>query len=169
MARTTDFFSSGVLASRAQLKNASEKRRMNALVPACSLPPELLLPIFKDVARETYPYPQWVQSTTHICTYWRSVALTSASLWTHILPWHDDQVYTFVSRSAFLPLKLEWGHPGRSPNLDTVSSYTNCFEYLSLWLQPMQMTNFTSKFLKMQWNSLQHLALGIPEIGRAHV
>ena len=58
----------------------------------CTLPVELLARIFQVVQfslgvpdNELLPYPAWLP-ITHVCRYWRTVALSHAQLWTSIAP-----------------------------------------------------------------------------------
>lgn len=84
--------------------------RYHNLAPICSLPPELLSRIFLWASRmepcflkkssTLWKYPsKSPESLLHVCSYWRSVALASPALWTHIdiAPHHDfnEQLFTY--------------------------------------------------------------------------
>ncbi|EIN04195.1 hypothetical protein PUNSTDRAFT_138921 [Punctularia strigosozonata HHB-11173 SS5] len=57
------------------------RRQRNTLQPISRLPPEVLLRIFVDVRKATERLsPQWIK-LTHVCSFWRDVALSSAILW----------------------------------------------------------------------------------------
>ncbi|THH04775.1 hypothetical protein EW146_g10086 [Bondarzewia mesenterica] len=75
------------------------KTRRNAFLPICRLPPEIISRIFLLIndpptrfthrpSRRISPIPTtfslgWIQ-VTHVCRYWRRVALENPSLWTRI-------------------------------------------------------------------------------------
>ncbi|KAL1940237.1 hypothetical protein VTO73DRAFT_9189 [Trametes versicolor] len=72
-----------------------------------SLPPELLQLIFEDIvyAADTVPKANGrLIDITHVCRYWRDVALHTPTLWTHIALTHSDAVKAFLKRSQELPL-----------------------------------------------------------------
>lgn len=80
------------------------------------LPPEILSLVFSFVKvryeawikRQTsfrYIKPlDWIRSTTHVCKHWRSVALSSPSLWTSGFPRGLYGIRVFLERSGNLPI-----------------------------------------------------------------
>lgn len=98
----------------------------NCQVPINSLPPEVLSTIFKQVqdARrlsessfwDPLPslHPERWFSMTHVCRYWRDVALGDPLLWTQIefvpckgLSNKWDLPFDFLKRSAAAPLDVQ--------------------------------------------------------------
>ncbi|KAI0059864.1 hypothetical protein BV25DRAFT_1787573, partial [Artomyces pyxidatus] len=79
---------------------------------------ELLVRIFHFLIHSSSPppdfwqrkiSPEWISSTTHICRYWRQVALASPALWTDIAfdlgpRWLEEM----VARSKAAPLSLSY-------------------------------------------------------------
>lgn len=95
----------------------------NDMSPIARLPPELLSAIFLAYAtsvredythswREVQPY-LWVQ-VTHVCRYWRDVALDCAVLWSWVVPVSEACTQAMLSRSRQAPLTV---------NLNTQLSY----------------------------------------------
>ncbi|GJE94039.1 F-box protein [Phanerochaete sordida] len=100
---------------------------VKAAIPATSLPPELLGRIFEehiqlckdDWDHEASPEPQppscysqigpytWIRAT-HVCRYWRDVALANPLLWSHIvLANRPDCIETLLERSQQVPLSVQ--------------------------------------------------------------
>lgn len=86
------------------------RSQANALTPACRIPAEVLVEIFKcdDLAKYTgdaciflgidRPYGLelgWIL-VTHVCRYWREVALHSQALWANIVPFNEHTVSVCV-------------------------------------------------------------------------
>lgn len=95
-------------------------RQLNALTPVGKLPPELLNRVFMFCV---YPPENRtvhnLLTTTHrltptasllcitgVCSQWRSVALNTPVLWTHIDVQNPTQLEAFISRSQSMPLSL---------------------------------------------------------------
>ncbi|KAI0059889.1 hypothetical protein BV25DRAFT_1828609 [Artomyces pyxidatus] len=92
-------------------------RSRTVSTPIAVLIPELLTQIFEHVASDQPPHRDWtrqvnlgwIHSTTHVCHYWRQVALAHPMLWTNIAfnigsKWAEEM----VSRSKTAPLYLTW-------------------------------------------------------------
>ncbi|KAJ3540384.1 hypothetical protein NMY22_g4323 [Coprinellus aureogranulatus] len=95
------------------------KNRKNALVPINRLPHEILSTIFqttKSLLKYTYPQPRnrltWVR-VSHVCRYWREVALDAASLWSYLDFPRPDPEFTrlMLQRSKNAPLTVD--HRGK--------------------------------------------------------
>ncbi|KAF5342221.1 hypothetical protein D9611_001323 [Ephemerocybe angulata] len=96
------------------------KTRHNASNPCCQLPVEILAHIFLEIAREPeYCYNPvmktvpWMQ-VTHVCSYWRAVALECRALWCSIsyavFRNGSGLVEAMLDRSGALPLSVRyWG------------------------------------------------------------
>ena len=80
--------------------------RMNAFVPACRIPTELLVEVFiwtRDMCEA--PDDSWTR-VAHVCSYWRQAALSSQKLWSSISLWTASFVNMMVSRAGNAPLHL---------------------------------------------------------------
>ncbi len=56
------------------------RQQLNRFEPILSVPPEIMVNIFSFV-RDASPHPlHWIK-VTHICTYWRKVAIHAPGLW----------------------------------------------------------------------------------------
>lgn len=97
----------------------SVRARINGLVTVNTLPPEIILQIFADIAYDHYPIVHhdrriptnlgWIRTLTHVCQHWRHIALANPSLWTNICTslgprWAQE---TF-KRSRTVPVSLLW-------------------------------------------------------------
>ncbi|KZV65881.1 hypothetical protein PENSPDRAFT_756117 [Peniophora sp. CONT] len=117
------------------------RRIRNKKTGPCSLPPEVLGEIFKCLqtlclhasyagsAKLTF-HPRWV-TVTHVCTFWRDVALSSAVLWA--TPGIDVLCYpqytrAIVSRSQKLPLHLDLSFPKAFHMIDENAGLKTWFE-----------------------------------------
>ncbi|KZV61290.1 hypothetical protein PENSPDRAFT_659025 [Peniophora sp. CONT] len=106
---------------RRALLEASRMRNMSA--GPCRLPPELLTQIFEDCQtfwepeREVYESDSeddtflsgWM-AITHVCSYWRKVALGASSLWSRpeidVLSIHPGYIPDIMSRCRGNPIEL---------------------------------------------------------------
>lgn len=95
------------------------KSSLNTLPPISKLPPEVLREIFFQ-HKALYVFPEkgattW-QSVSHVCRYWRLLALQCSSLWTSIrLSDKDKCIDEFLVRSNQLPLSVQWAvYPSKS-------------------------------------------------------
>ncbi|KDQ50877.1 hypothetical protein JAAARDRAFT_211456, partial [Jaapia argillacea MUCL 33604] len=94
-------------------------RRRNHLCPLHRLPPEILGRIFElSLPKSDFPYPrhsllsrdkisplEFLRAAfkiTSICHHWRTIALLSPSLWSHIVPAPEDCTIEMLSRSLGL-------------------------------------------------------------------
>ncbi|EIW57220.1 uncharacterized protein TRAVEDRAFT_72384 [Trametes versicolor FP-101664 SS1] len=71
-----------------------------------SIPPELLGLIFEHTAGAAAVLNCELIRITHVCRYWRDVALHSPALWSHIALMHPAAVEVFLARSQTLPLRI---------------------------------------------------------------
>ncbi|KAG6884154.1 hypothetical protein C0993_000878, partial [Termitomyces sp. T159_Od127] len=87
------------------------KRHSNALTITCQLPPEILSAIFLEVQHHEDPYPgriDWIERISHVCSHWRQVALSTASLWSNIPVMRTPWATEMISRSGDRPLKIHY-------------------------------------------------------------
>lgn len=84
--------------------------QMNACVDACSLPAEVLCKVFvqftADYAKEHYSLAQ-ILRLTHVCRYWRDVAIAFHALWTHIDYLDPAFSSVLMPRTKMAPISLE--------------------------------------------------------------
>ena len=94
----------------------SLRTRRNALVPISLLPPEILVRVFHFLVLKEYPLSRkggvgWIR-VTHVCRYWRQVALDDSSLWAKI--WGDPTnrnlkwISELLARAKNAPLDIEF-------------------------------------------------------------
>ena len=93
----------------------------NALAPISLLPPEVLTRVFHFLSLEEPPFSReqnlcWIK-VTHVCRFWRQVALGDSSLWARILgmPTNLGLVSAMLARARNVPLDI-------NINLEGVSS-----------------------------------------------
>lgn len=102
------------------------KSNLNADMPVCKLPPELLTLVFEYAsfrdqryalrnsvrkvqghgAPVTEPAYHRLLPITHVCRMWRNVALAAAHLWTCISYGRKERADTFIHRSQAAPLSI---------------------------------------------------------------
>ncbi|VDB86817.1 unnamed protein product [Peniophora sp. CBMAI 1063] len=119
------------------------RTRRNTLIPACSLPAELLSYIFKLVRphwkpqrRRAWPLPYYAgwMSLTHVCSLWRRIILDDPTLWCYIdcndIP--CAAIDTILQRSRGQPLHINVDFEGnRGPDHDQ-----NSWTWMSKPLRP---------------------------------
>ena len=84
--------------------------RRNQLAPISILPAEILARIFHFVAFSEEPYLLGcVLRVTHVCRWWRQIALDDSTLWTHFStsPWSKEWIAERPSRARNAPLVIE--------------------------------------------------------------
>ncbi|KAI0774633.1 hypothetical protein BD413DRAFT_301484 [Trametes elegans] len=79
----------------------------NQVAPMNRLPPELLTMIFRHVRLVAPKSNRDMFSISHVCRYWRDVALCSPALWTRLVLKSTRGIGAFVKRSKNLPLQFE--------------------------------------------------------------
>lgn len=83
------------------------KSRRNALAPISRLPAEMLSGLFMSRIQEPSSDSREIIPMTHVCRYWRNVALESPLLWSRIPFVQQADLYCeLVSRSKEVPLRL---------------------------------------------------------------
>lgn len=78
---------------------------LNAFVPACSLPEEILLQIFGEVQTVLSGNPSWMV-VMHVCQVWRNTGLNSPSLWSWVQLQSIPYVLACLERSKDVPLRI---------------------------------------------------------------
>jgi hypothetical protein len=79
------------------------------------LPREVLSRIFAfllDISTVNWPYMRTYPASlriSHVCTYWREVALSHPYLWTKGFPVNVDGFQTFMQRSKQMPIHFDYG------------------------------------------------------------
>src|SRR5277367_6303724 len=90
-------------------------------LPCVTLPPELLRVIFKACADRQSADPgtqyssniQWI-AITHVCRYWRSVALGYSDLWRRLYFFNPDVTKEMIHRSQGANLEVVINASSRS-------------------------------------------------------
>lgn len=140
----------------------------NALTAACCLPAEILVEIFMsaDLARSTTLPLRWMH-VTHVCRYWREVALHAPTLWTNILPFGDNVISMAVGRAGSLPLRLCWDIEVSGLDIDAVLPYSDRCVELDLTLSPYNVHEVLQMF-QTPWPNLESFALARARTDRRH-
>lgn len=86
---------------------------LNSLTLAGSLPPELLVKVFTfctpspSLERYRVPDPyKWIH-VSHVCHYWRMIALSNVQLWTFVAPRGTEQARELLSRSRQMLIDVQ--------------------------------------------------------------
>src|SRR5712672_32144 len=98
--------------------------RRNQLAPISILPAEILARIFHFVAFSEEPYLLGcVLRVTHVCRWWRQIALDDSALWAHFSPYPRDKdwIAEQLSRARNAPLVIDLDG---SMSKDTSSLFT---------------------------------------------
>lgn len=134
---------------------------MNACVPACQLPPEVLAEIFLCIRQ--FKSPIAVIRISHVCHLWRTVALECRSLWSFISPCSIFLVSMFVERAGNTPLSLHIhpssGEEGFEDLLEMIERYTDRFAGVDVELDADEFSYFEEYMTENSWDSLQSLVL----------
>ncbi|KAF8486832.1 hypothetical protein DFH94DRAFT_3537 [Russula ochroleuca] len=79
----------------------------NTLAPISLLPPEALARVFRFLALEEQN-PGWIRAT-HVCRFWREVALGDSSLWATIsgIPTNTEWIPEMLARARNAPLDID--------------------------------------------------------------
>jgi F-box-like len=140
---------------RLELPNAAEPT-----IPYITLPPELLSMIFiacADPPSGTLNSSHWSQSAemqwiavTHVCRYWRSVALGCADLWRRLFVFNPDVTKEMIRRSKAANLEVIINPLRLRQSLKSLEPINKVIEmvlpelhrvsvlYLSLFIEPLQ-------------------------------
>ena len=111
------------LSFRSHDENLSDLRQMHRMTlpelppfpttvaPIDRLPPEMLVAIFAHLSkREPGHIPshfvQGLVSVTHICRFWREVAINAPDLWAEVKMTNLEGVKVFLERSSAVPLNV---------------------------------------------------------------
>ena len=82
----------------------SQLARRNTLVPISALPPEILARVFQFLVLNDH---HWIRAT-HVCQFWRQVALDDSSLWTKIssISYSTEWTLEMLVRAKNAPLDI---------------------------------------------------------------
>ncbi|KAH9978417.1 hypothetical protein BJV77DRAFT_518170 [Russula vinacea] len=90
----------------------SQLARRNALAPISLLPPEVLVRVFHFLVFEDLAFSGelnlgWLRAT-HVCQFWRQVALDDSSLWATIsgIPRNTEFISEMLARARNAPLNI---------------------------------------------------------------
>ncbi|TFK67128.1 hypothetical protein BDN72DRAFT_899227 [Pluteus cervinus] len=94
------------------------KRERNALSPICQLPYDVFAIISQRVAedRRSVSDLSWIKALTHVCSHWRTIAITFPRLWTEINFKCSDLVLVKLDRSRSSLLSVHYRMDRRKPD-----------------------------------------------------
>lgn len=101
------------------------------------LPPEILAAIFVHLSEpdssedERSGFVQDLFSVTHVCRFWRQVAINAPELWSEITTTSLEIVETFLERSKTVPLNVYF-RPVNQKILRSVAPHTHRFRQLTV-------------------------------------
>ncbi|KAI0055728.1 hypothetical protein BV25DRAFT_1921579 [Artomyces pyxidatus] len=157
---------------------ASLRRTRNSRVPVAQIPVEILIHIFSFIkCHPRWPHrnpdrpPAWV-AVTHVCQFWREVALSSPLLWSNIVTYNMHWMQETLARSKAAPISLPmyvnhstWELPKTLTSVIThiiphilrakkitihganISSYVQpLFEHAAPWLEVLELSDIRSHF-----------------------
>ncbi|OJT15011.1 hypothetical protein TRAPUB_8454 [Trametes pubescens] len=132
-----------------------------------SFPPELLIIVFEHNIGAVAALNCVLIRATHVCRYWRDVALHSPTLWSHIALMHPDAVEHFLARSQALHLRIsvdmnanggsETSKKMRLQALHVLLGHAACSRILSLKISHLP------KSRNFNW-VIQHIAHAAPQL-----
>ncbi|KDQ53826.1 hypothetical protein JAAARDRAFT_209615 [Jaapia argillacea MUCL 33604] len=114
----------------------------NSLLPVWRIPAETLVDIFLHLSDdegieniETKPWKSWVK-VTHVCHYWREVALDNPLLWTHLPITLPKWTLRMLSLSKQAPLHIDCfpQHPTHFQALLRALEHMERIEYLAIYV-----------------------------------
>ena len=112
------------------------------------LPPETLAAIFVHLSKQQPDSPgrsssyfvEDLLSITHVCRFWRQVAINAPELWTEITMKNPEAVEAFLERSGAVPLNVDLHlGPGTEPPcgiLEAVAPHSHRFRRFSIFAPP---------------------------------
>ncbi|KAF5325119.1 hypothetical protein D9619_010032 [Psilocybe cf. subviscida] len=100
------------LTARMQMEESIRvlKTRRNELAPVAKIPDEILQQILIILRDSTHSDPQDWHQVTHICRYWRRVAVGSPLLWTRLHHTPPTLIRLMLQRSQGAPLEVVVTH-----------------------------------------------------------
>lgn len=127
----------------------SPKPYPTTAAPNNRLPPEMLVAIFVQLSKQKLPssackdsyFVQDLVSATHVCRFWRQVAINAPELWTEITMRNVEAIKVFLERSSELPLNVDLRLASEdiaetnNNILDTLVLHTHRFRQLSCHVQ----------------------------------
>lgn len=145
------------------------RTQRNSLTPASRLPPEVLSTIFRlhlsavfrASSRTGVPDPRWFVFS-HVCAYWREVAILDKGLWSEISLFQPRWAKEMLRRSVQHPITIDMGCGLPRPKVydlvaDTIHKHTPRIRTLDL-------TAFTSKNLSRMLSAASSPAEKLEEL-----
>jgi len=144
--------------------------RRNTLAPISALPPELLSRIFHFHAQDARPWYEgqplgWIW-VTHVCQYWRQVALNDSSLWATItgcllrVRWISEMLV----RARKVPLVIDMFSPDSPEVLSKLPPHISRTRELRLDGLSMLHSQGVREICALEAPTLEHFELGICEL-----
>lgn len=149
------------------------RKQRNLRCPALRLLPELLLQVFRYVQQiplliYTVYNTDWIV-VTHICKYWREVALNCQNLWSYIILFSEPYIAAFLERAGYTsdrkgaPLSLRWDAEDQGPaSLNLLKPFADSLARVDITLQ-LEDSSHLEQLLQNTWNNVQELFLATPD------
>jgi hypothetical protein len=149
---------------------ASLKRERNAHTDVNKLPAELLVHIFSysqpsylDIQKDRKYFLRHYVNVSHVCSYWRDLAIFSPSLWSHfdLVPrrWMKEMLARLGSGSTPLSVSLDFSH---NQDYEAVAQLLSCMDR-------MQVLRLHNICLRNPFNLRQFLRLPAPILERLEI
>lgn len=124
------------------------KALQNGSAPACLLPAEILSSIFMSLAQSSTP--RKCIGITHVCQYWREVALGCANLWATVPFINRTFTNIALERSRNLPLSVRLGRGAGAPNFGSCGkilrqTFSGPRQVKSISIRPVFILNPTTR------------------------
>ena len=148
----------------------SQLARLKAFTPISLIPPEVLARIFhflvlEDPACSTEQNLGWIRAT-HVCRFWRQVALDDSSLWATISGISDktELIYEMLARARIAPLDIDLhvdGHSGRK----VLNMFPPHFSHIREFRLhgPSILHTAVAQGIYLKAPALEHFELGVPD------
>ena len=154
----------------ARLHILSLLTRRNGLAPVSLLPSELLARIFHFHALDEPSWSNgetfgWIK-VTHVCRYWRHVALEDSSLWARFsgLPPSTTCLAEILARAKGVPLTIDFDGPQNSETFSIITSHLSHTRELRLrnLCDSFANGNSIQELCNLEAPMLEHFELEVP-------
>ncbi|TCD61465.1 hypothetical protein EIP91_008400 [Steccherinum ochraceum] len=139
------------------------RSQMNALVPVCSFPAEILQHIFLWIRDDSQP--ESVLRISQVCVAWRTAAIAYRDLWTSIDARNQAFTSMFCQRSVTMPLCLHRkAIDGENVKweLEAIRKWSSHFSHIDVELGQHDMEKMCQYLNTLPWHGLSSLSLNLP-------